>query len=363
MSGLVKAKKYDWKDSNLALFGSDTEKQVKKESAESEPAWQGAGQKVGLQIWRINKFKVEHWPKEDYGNFFNGDSYIILNTYKEKDSDELLYDVHFWIGSKSTQDEYGTAAYKTVELDTFLDDKPVQHREVEKHESTLFKSYFKSFTILDGGVDSGFKHVTPEEYKPRLLKVCGEKKRVKVTEVEFCLSNITEDDVFIVDMGNNIYLFHGSKCNAMEKHQASTEIQKIKNVRGKAVSEVVTDLNNKCFHNIPDNPAAEDQADDEPDNSPATMLKLSDSSGQLEFTEISNDGTLSRRNLSSNDVFILDTGAECFVWVGKGASDAEKHNGMKYAHDYLNKTSHPFVPVTIVQQGKETKAFMSATVA
>ena len=28
MSGLVKAKKYDWKDSNLALFGSDTEKKV-----------------------------------------------------------------------------------------------------------------------------------------------------------------------------------------------------------------------------------------------------------------------------------------------------------------------------------------------
>lgn len=28
MAGLVKAKKYDWKDSNLALFGSDTEKQV-----------------------------------------------------------------------------------------------------------------------------------------------------------------------------------------------------------------------------------------------------------------------------------------------------------------------------------------------
>lgn len=28
MSGLVKAKKYDWKDSNMALFGSDTEKKV-----------------------------------------------------------------------------------------------------------------------------------------------------------------------------------------------------------------------------------------------------------------------------------------------------------------------------------------------
>jgi len=40
------------------------------------------------------------------------------------------------------QDEYGTAAYKTVELDTYLDDKPIQHREVEGYESELFVSYF-----------------------------------------------------------------------------------------------------------------------------------------------------------------------------------------------------------------------------
>ena len=32
--------------------------QVKKASAETETAWHGAGQKVGVQIWRIVKFKV-----------------------------------------------------------------------------------------------------------------------------------------------------------------------------------------------------------------------------------------------------------------------------------------------------------------
>ena len=31
--------------------------------------------------------QVTHWPKEDYGKFFNGDSYIILNTYKKPGSD------------------------------------------------------------------------------------------------------------------------------------------------------------------------------------------------------------------------------------------------------------------------------------
>ena len=103
MAGLVKAKEYDWKDSNVALIGSDLDRSVKKEAAQTEPAWKSAGEAVGLKIWRIEKFKVIHWPKEDYGSFYNGDSYIILNTYKETDSEALLYDLHFWIGKNSTQ--------------------------------------------------------------------------------------------------------------------------------------------------------------------------------------------------------------------------------------------------------------------
>nr|KAG5706035.1 hypothetical protein BaRGS_028144 [Batillaria attramentaria] len=183
--GLVKAKKYDWKDSNLALFGSDTEKEVKKESAEQEPAWQGAGQEPGLKVWRIENFEVKDWPEDDYGEFFNGDSYIILNTYKDEETEELNYDVHFWIGKNSSQDEYGTAAYKTVELDTLLDDKPVQHREVQGHESKLFKSYFpKGLQMMEGGAKSGFREVPPEEYISRLLRFFKDKSgAVRIKEV------------------------------------------------------------------------------------------------------------------------------------------------------------------------------------
>ena len=45
---------------------------------------------------------------------------VVHRTFLYVDIQELLYDVHFWIGQYSSQDEYGTAAYKTVELDTLV---------------------------------------------------------------------------------------------------------------------------------------------------------------------------------------------------------------------------------------------------
>ena len=34
-------------------------------------------------------WQVTHWPKSDYGKFYDGDSYIILNTYKKDPSSEV----------------------------------------------------------------------------------------------------------------------------------------------------------------------------------------------------------------------------------------------------------------------------------
>ena len=150
---MIKQRHVDWQDTNMSLFGSDIEKACKAAAAQGEPQWRGAGTKVGVQIWRIEQFKVVAWPRQKYGSFHTGDSYIVLLTYVKNpdvNPDKLDWDIHFWIGKESTQDEYGTAAYKTVELDDFLGGAAVQHREVQGSESAGFKKIFNGkIALLD----------------------------------------------------------------------------------------------------------------------------------------------------------------------------------------------------------------------
>ena len=72
----------------------------------------------------------------------------------------------------------GAVAIKTVELDDSLNGLPVQHREVQGHESPLFLSYFKNgIKYLAGGVSTGFQHVVDpyENYAPRMFHCKGKR--------------------------------------------------------------------------------------------------------------------------------------------------------------------------------------------
>jgi gelsolin len=126
-----------WKDSNLALIGSELDHKIKAAAAAGEPQWDDISGEAGLKVWRIEQFKVVPWPEDKHGHFHKGDSYVVLNAYKKPDSDAIFYDIHIWIGTESSQDEYGTAAYKMVELDDALGGAAIQHRQVKGHESAV----------------------------------------------------------------------------------------------------------------------------------------------------------------------------------------------------------------------------------
>lgn len=55
-----------------------------------------AGQKVGLQIWRIEKMELVPVPEPLYGDFYVGDAYLVLHTFKK--SNTTFYNLHYWLG-------------------------------------------------------------------------------------------------------------------------------------------------------------------------------------------------------------------------------------------------------------------------
>jgi len=372
----MKPKEYNIADSNIAMLGSDLEKSVKKAAAETEQAWKEAGKKVGIQIWRIEKFKVVSWPKEQYGQFYSGDSYIVLNTYKKPDAPKILFDVHFWLGKHTSQDEAGTAAYKTVELDDLLGGDPVQHREVQGHESELFLKYFNNtIRLLEGGVDSGFKHVEPEKYKPRLLHLKGSKK-IRVTQVDMTPDSMNSGDVFLLDNGLQLYQFNGKKAGPMEKQKGASLTRALSDERKGLAKIIVLEEGEKSedaktFWKLlgGEKPIKSAEAGGSDKDAEAEMNKirklfqLSDESGKMQFTLISEGHAIKKTQLDGKDVFVFDAGAEVFTWIGKGASKDEKKTAMKYAQEYLTKFKRPiWLPISRVLEGGENETFNNAFV-
>lgn len=335
-----------------------------------DEAFLEAGKKPGMEIWRIEKLKVVAQDVKTYGTFYSGDSYICLSTRKVES--HLEWDIHFWLGTNTSQDEQGVAAYKTVELDDHLGGGPVQYREVQDHESRKFLNYFpKGIRYLEGGVDSGFRKVQRGVYEKRLFHVKG-KRNVRVSQVELHYTSLNKGDVFILDEGMTIHCWNGSQCSRTERMKGVEVARRIRDEeRGGKAKLVIIDEGkdhrdeNKFFEalgsrgDIKDaSEGGDDVAFEKHNQTSVTLYRVSDESGTLEMTPV-NEMPLKKEHLDSYDCFILDCGSSgIFVWVGKKCTDAEKKAGMKNGMEFISKKGYPqWTQVTRVVEGGETPIF------
>ncbi|KAH0692782.1 hypothetical protein KY285_019879 [Solanum tuberosum] len=320
----------------------------------------------GTEIWRIEDFQPVPLPKSDYGKFYSGDSYIILQTTSGKGG-AYLYDIHFWLGKDTSQDEAGTAAIKTVELDVVLGGRAVQYREVQGHETDKFLSYFKPCIIpLEGGVASGFKKPEEEEFETRLY-ICKGKRVVRMKQVPFSRSSLNHDDVFILDTKDKIYQFNGANSNIQERAKSLEVIQFLKEKYHEGMCDVaiVDDGNLQAesdsgsfwvlfggFAPISKKVITED--DIVPEKTPPKLSSITD--GQVSPV----DGELSKSSLENNKCYLLDCGAEVFVWIGRVTQLEERKAAIQTAEEYLVSENRPKAThVTRVIQGYETHSFKS----
>lgn len=402
--GLVHLKEYNVEDSNVELIGSDLDHKVKHASAETEPAWNNGqvGLVGGLFVWRIENFEVAPLPRVHYGHFYDGDSYIILHSQPpETDADgssRLLHDIYFYLGAHTSQDEAGTAAYKTVELDAFLHGAATQHREVQANPSAAFLALFPRVTVRRGGVASGFRHVEPagggSVPTPTLLRVFrraasaapSAADAMVVYEVEPTWRSLDEGDVFILEEGPKIWVWQGRACSPMEKARAAQVVHDMRlakradvevlsqaEPRSRVVVKMLGGGDGDGFGELraerPAVGASPAAAAMERESRGRRLFRLSDESGQLQFGLVRDVGdAISTGDLDGNDVYLLDDcGKTIWVWEGQRASGAEKAMWLKVAQAYVRKLQNEdpdrqayLTPIARVREGNESAAFLQA---
>ncbi|RYR77067.1 hypothetical protein Ahy_A01g001545 [Arachis hypogaea] len=348
-----------------------------------DPAFKGAGQKEypelvnnnisifslsqysGLEIWRIENFNPVPIPESSHGKFYTGDSYVILKTTASK-SGALRHDIHFWLGKDTSQDEAGTAAIKTVELDATLGGRAVQYREVQGHETEKFLSYFKPCIIpQEGGIASGFNHAEAEEYKTRLFEVKG-KHVVHVREVPFARSSLNHDDVFILDTESKIFQFNGSTSSIQERAKALEVVQYIKDTYHDGKCDIAAIEDGKLMADAESGefwalfggfaPLPRKGASDDAKHGSHPLKLLRVEKGKAEPIEAD---SLTRELLETKKCYILDCGLEVFIWMGRNTSlDARKSAGVS-AEELLNSTDRPKSQIIRIIEGFETVMFKS----
>ncbi|KAK8633179.1 hypothetical protein V6N13_014027 [Hibiscus sabdariffa] len=317
----------------------------------------------GTEIWRIENCQPVPLPKSDYGKFYMGDSYIVLQTKTGKGGSNL-YDIHFWIGKDTSQDEAGTAAIKAIELDAVLGGRAVQHRELQGYESDKFLSYFKPCIIpLEGGIASGFKKPEEEEFETWLY-VCGGKRVVKLRQVPFARTSLNHDDVFILDTQNKIYQFNGANSNIQERAKALEVIQFLKEKYHDGTCDFAIIDDGKLgaesdefwalfggFAPLGKKVTSED--DDIPDTT-AQVYSVTD----VELKPI--EGELSKGLLETRKCYLLDCGAEVFVWVGRATQLEERKAASQVAEDFVrSENREQTARIICVIQGHEPYSFKS----
>ncbi|KAK9527712.1 hypothetical protein VZT92_014250 [Zoarces viviparus] len=342
-------------------------------SDDNQDAFRNVSQKPGLQIWTINNMQMVAIPAQGFGNFFEGDCYIVLCISQNKGSGQSA-DVHYWIGNSSSQDEQGAAAIYVTQLDEHLGGSPVQHREVQGNESPRFRSYFKNGLIYKkGGVASGFHHVDTNVYNIlRLLHVKG-RKHVTATEVEVSWNSVNNGDIFLLDMGKAIVQWNGPQSNRREKLKAVLLAQDIRDrerggraqiglVEGgdekdspelmKVMMAVLGQRNGQLKEAIPD---------DKPDqvqNTSTRLYHVFENSGNLVVQEVATQ-PLTQDLLHSSDCYIVDQrGSSVMVWKGKQASKKERQEALNRAVGYIKAKNYPSsTSVKVMSEGGESAMF------
>ncbi|EOY33739.1 Villin-like 1 [Theobroma cacao] len=336
-------------------------------SKDVDSALHGAGAKPGLEIWCIEDLRLVPVPKSSHGKFYSGSAYVVLSTSVLK-SGPPQHDIHYWMGNDANEVDSALASDKALQLDAALGSCTVQYREVQGQETEKFLSYFKPCIIPVEGVYSSQPGNSNGETNQVTLLTCKGDHVVHVKEVPFSRSSLNHNDVFILETASKIFLFSGCNSSIQERAKALEVVQYIKENKHAGNCEVAIIEDGKLvgdsdvgefwsfFGGYAPIPRDSALAGEQQVDSPVILFWIN---LQGKLSQIGSN-SLDKDMLEKSKCYMLDCGAEIFVWMGRNTSITERKTSISAAEDFLRKHDRSSrTHLTFLTEGLETSMFKS----
>ncbi|XP_038654497.1 advillin [Scyliorhinus canicula] len=307
-----------------------------------------------VEVWRIEENELVPVDPKTYGQFYGGDCYLVLYTYVK--TNKTAYILYMWQGLHASQGEITASAYQAVSLDDKYNGEPVQVRVTMGKEPRHFLAIFKGkFIIYAGGTGRGEKK---EEPSVRLFQVRGtDEFNTKATEVPPRASSLNSNDIFVLKTDQTTYLWCGKGCSGDEREMAKsvanslTKHEKQTVLEAQEPADFWAALGGRAPYSS-DKRFQEEENDYDP-----RLFECSNQTGRFIMTEIF---AFTQEDLDEDDVMLLDTWEEVFLWLGQSANAYERKQAEMLAKEYLQ--THPAgrdldTPIITVKQGSEPLTF------
>jgi len=317
-----------------------------------------------VQVWRIENLKRVPVSEDQFGQFYSGDSYIVLLKYRAGNRDSYI--LYFWQGRDSSTDEKTASALLSVELAQEMGDLPgTQVRVVQGKEPHQFLALFKGKMVVRyGGVEGsggfakgGAAAAASGAEGVHLFHIRGSNSiDTRAVEVAPRAQSLNSGDAFVLLTPASAFLWLGAGSNSDEREVA----QRIaKDVLGAGSVESVNEGSEPAAFWEALGGQAAYASDKHLQTQPAEprLFQVSGVTGDFTVEELFN---FAQDDLSQDGVFLLDTVAEVQVWVGAHARPADRDAALNMAMRYVSNAPDgrsPNTPVFKITAGAEPPTF------
>eukprot|EP00210_Caulerpa_lentillifera_P008831 g8427.t1 len=286
-----------------------------------------------IKTWRIENYELIEWPRSLHGQFYAGDSFIVKYTYFKSGSERCI--LYFWQGRDSSSDEKGASAVLAAQLDEELGGAPVQIRVVQNKEPNHFHLIFKGCMVVHLG---GFNNIEEGKTGPEGEKLYHVKGYnfldTHAVQVRTTASSLNSGDSFVLLSDDRAIVWQGELCSDDERLFATTMAERL--AQGKLVVSMEEGNEDDAFWKMlggqKDYPNVGDIG---PVEQPPRLFQISDSATGGRGIAVTEIFQFHQEDLIEDDVMLLDTYKELYLWIGRNARENEKKEGVELARKYL----------------------------